>query len=226
MKTLSLASEPSLQEIIDVLSKLFSASPKGGKVSVHLELQLPEQENSGDSSTTDVSHEKVTEEEEEEGEQELPDVSGCNTFNVFKSRYIHHSQSGKQNIKPISFKLLHNVIATHCLPLIKQKSHWFCLWRVLIDLKLLRADCKQSKFTAQMQEWFPLSGQTNRCTKDSLYVYMPTHLGRYPWREWNEEKYLSDICTRKKAKSEAFDEFKQICILMDASLTKHFIEIL
>lgn len=226
MKTFNQDSNPSPQEFFDVLSKLLSSRRKGGKFSVHFEFSLSEHENNGVSSTSEVVHNQPSEEEKEEEEQELPDEKACNSSNVFRKCYSLCPQSGKPNTKPISFMLLRNAVRKHCLPFIKQKCHWFCLWRVLSDLKLLKTGCQQSKFIALMQEWFPLDGQTNCCSKNCLHVYMPTYLGRFPWREWEEEKYLNDIQTRKKAKTEAFSEFREICTLMDAGLRKHFVELL
>ena len=149
-----------------------------------------------------VNAKKESEKETEEVEQDI-----ANTSRIFKNNY-----DGKR----IDFNHLRTAIENGCLPLIKKKNQWFCLWRVLTDLGLLINQCPQTKFSMQMMEWFPEHHPA--CTKDSMHVYMTTHLRNVSYKNWNKAKYAEDTMVNRKITVGAFGTFKKICEEMEAAL--------
>ena len=149
-----------------------------------------------------INAKRVSEQEAVEAEQEV-----ANTSRIFKNNY-----DGKR----IDFNHLRSTIENGCLPLISKKNHWFCLWRVLTDLGLFNGECQQTKFSMQMMEWFPEHHPA--CTKDSMHVYMTTHLRHVPHRLWNKAKYAEDTMVNRKITAGAFGTFKRICEEMEVVL--------
>lgn len=144
-------------------------------------------------------------EAEQETKEVKPDI--MNSQRIFKKNY-----DGKR----IDFNHLKTSIENGCLPLIKRKNQWFCLWRVLTDLGLFDGDTPQTKFSVQMTEWFPEHHPA--CTKDCMHVYMTTHLRKAAYKNWNKTKYAEDTMSNRKITPGAFATFKTICEEMEAAL--------
>lgn len=120
------------------------------------------------------------------------------------------------NSKKVNLQLLYEIIQNECLPKIQTNYHWFCLWRVLKDLKLVIKKMTQKAFLSQMKKWY----ESKPCTYEALHIYAPTHLGQEEWRKWDFERYKKSIDNKPRANIESFEEFRCICRDMERALMK------
>lgn len=93
---------------------------------------------------------------------------------VFKTKYSRFPDSKK--LVKVNLRSLHKIIKEHCLIYIEEEQYWFCLWKVLKELGLLRSKVAGEKFVALMNEWYP--DHHHPCSGSGIHDYRPSYLGK------------------------------------------------
>ena len=92
------------------------------------------------------------------------------------------------NGKRIDFKKIRKILEEKLVNEMTNKYEWYAAYRTLYDLKIMEV-VQLSKFTEQMNSWFP--NATIPCNKDSLGDYATGHTGK-PFTLWTIEGFRAD----------------------------------
>ena len=140
---------------------------------------------------------------------------------IFRERYSLYPLTDGYNRYAVNVDLLHTVIQKECLPYIKHSYHWFCLWRVLKDLKLMNSDATQKDFLIQMHKWYP-----DECPSENnasvFHDFGPTtYLAKTAWKEWKEAAFLENASFNLKRRGlKGLKDLTERCEKMAAPLKK------
>ena len=144
------------------------------------------------------------------------DIPIEDSHGVFKTEYSRFPNLKK----PVRVNLcsLHKHIKEHCLVHIEEEQFWFCLWKVLKDLGLLRNKVTHVNFVALMNAWYP--DHHHPCSGGGLHVYCPSYLGKTPMTDWkyNEFEEEKRCKNRMKVKLFKFEPFRNACLNMKKAL--------
>lgn len=112
------------------------------------------------------------------------------------------------NGRKIDLHQLRDWIAENFVPHLTAKYEWFALWRILMDKELMASDqTKVSKFTRQMNSWFPDAAV--RCAADAVNLYHRGYLGSTPYREWDRSLFYKE--RREKQSMDGFNRLDRLC---------------
>ena len=112
------------------------------------------------------------------------------------------------NGRKIDLHQLRDWIAEHFVPHLTAKYEWFALWRILMDEGLIASDqTKVSRFTRQMNSWFPNAAV--RCAADAVNLYHRGYLGSTPYRNWDRSLFYKE--KREKQSMDGFNRLDRLC---------------
>ena len=140
---------------------------------------------------------------------------------IFKERYSRYPLTDGNNKYAVNTDLLYTVIQKECLPYIKHAYHWFCLWCVLTDLKLMKNSASQKDFLVQMHEWYP--DDCPPADKASVFHdFGPsTYLAKTAWKEWQEAAFKENASSNLKRRGlKGLKDLTERCEKMAVPLKK------